>query len=224
MNIKSVFIFTFLFINALSTLAQSFIGIYGGFNSGKFSGDSPRNFKYASKLSYTAGIAYDFQLKEDVYLSLSTAYVNAKSTLEYPKEIDEVQVLEDSIFLDFHMISVPIIMKLISDNKRFQFSGGLEMILPFKLISDNTEEEEDLISNVNKVNLNMLFGIGYRIPIKNNFLVLNLTYSQGLSNLANNLDDPESLMPRVRYTSFRFTAVWLLPVGKNRFNPNLDNQ
>jgi len=200
--------------------AQSYIGVSAGLTSGKFSGDSPPDFKYASKLAYTAGIVYDFQLKEDVYLSLATAYVNGGSKLQYPKEVDEVLVYEDSIFVDFHMISVPLMMKLISDNKRFQFTGGLEMMLPFKLIADDTEKEVDLINHVNKVGLNMLFGIGYRIPINRNFLVINLNYSQGLTNIANNLDDPDSLFPRIRFTSFKLTAAWLFAVGKAKSSEN----
>ena len=136
------------------------------------------------------------------------------------EEVDEVLVYEDSIFVDFHMISVPLMMKLISDNKRFQFTGGLEMMLPFKLIADDTEKEVDLINHVNKVGLNMLFGIGYRIPINRNFLVINLNYSQGLTNIANNLDDPDSLFPRIRFTSFKLTAAWLFAVGKAKSSEN----
>lgn len=213
-------IFGLLFLTAINLNGQSFIGIYAGLNSGKFSGDSPPDFSYAPKISYSIGINYDIMLKKDVYLSIAPSYVNSKSTLKYPEEIDDAQVYEDSIYFDFHMISVPVMMKIISDNKRFNFIGGFEMLLPFKLMADNTVDEKDLITHVNKVNLNMLFGIGYRIPIKKSFLVLNLTYSHGLSNIANNLNDPDALLPRIRYTSFRFTAAWQLPVGKNNSEQN----
>jgi len=118
------------------------------------------------------------------------------------------------------MVTVPILMKLISDNKKFQFIGGFEMTFPFKMTADNSAEEIDLTEDVNKVNLNMLFGIGYRIPIKKSILTIDLTYSQGLTNLANNLDAPDSLLPRIRYTSFRLLAGWYLPIGKNRFQPS----
>ena len=198
--------------------AQSYFGIYTGLNSGKLSGDSPGRFKYSSGLNLTLGPGLDIQLKEDVYLVFLPSYVNAGSKLQYPKEIDEEEVYQDSISFDFKHIALPILMKLISDNKKFQFSGGFELIFPVKFTADNTVEEIDLMDDINKVNLNMLFGIGYRIPINNNLLNIGLTYSQGLTNLANNLDDPDSLMPRIRYTSFRLTAAWYLPVGKNRFN------
>lgn len=197
--------------------AQSQIGIFAGLNSGKLSGDSPGKFKYASSPNFAFGLGYDLQLKEDVFISLQTSYAYSSSKLQYPKETEEEEILEDSISLDFQMAEVPILLKLISDNKKFQFTGGFALIFPVKFIADDSNETFDLIDYVNKVNLNMLFGIGYRIPINKTFLVIDLTYSQGLTNLANNLDDPDSLLPRIRYSSIRLTAAWYLPVGKNRF-------
>lgn len=200
-----------------SLLAQSYLGIYAGLNSGKLSGDSPGRFKYVSSLNLAFGIAYDLQLKEDIFLSFQTSYVNVGTKLQHPKEIDEEEVLEDSISLEINLIAVPILLKLISDNKKFQFSSGFEIIFPTKFSADNSAETTDLLDKINKVNLSMLFGIGYRIPINNNLLIINLFYSQGLTNLANNLEDPESLLPRIRLTSFRLTVGWYLPVGENRF-------
>ena len=200
-----------------SLFAQSYIGVYAGLNSGKLSGDSPGKFKYVSALNLAFGLGYDLQLREDVFLSFQTSYVNAGSKLQHPREIDEEEIWADSISIEFHLVSLPILLKLISDNKKFQFSGGFEMTFPTKFIVDNSVEKTDLIDHVNKVNLNMLFGIGYRIPMSKSLLIINLTYSQGMTNLANNLDDPDSLLPRIRLTSFRLTAGWYLPVGKNKF-------
>lgn len=214
MKYKYLFTCCLLLFLTGGLFAQSYFGIYTGINSGKLSGDSPGRFKYSSGLNLAAGLSLDIQLKEDVYLVFQPSYVNASSKLQHPKEIDEKEVYQDSISFDFKHIALPILMKLISDSKKFQFSGGFELIFPVKFIADNSAEKIDLMDDINKVNLNMLFGIGYRIPINNNLLNINLTYSQGLTNLANNLDDPDSLMPRIRYTSFRLTVAWYLPIGK----------
>lgn len=223
MNRYTILLLYFCLFSTLSLYGQSFFGIHAGLPSGKFSGDSPSEFNYASKLTFAAGVFYDLQIKKDVYLSLGSAYVNGSSKLQYPKEIDDELVYEDSIFIDFQMVSVPLMMKIISDNKRFQFNGGLEMILPYKLMTDNTVEENDLIGSINKFNLNIQFGVGYRIPVKRNVLLVNLNYSQGMTNLANNLDDPDSLLPRIRYTSFRLSVGWLFAVGKDKKVNNSDN-
>ena len=220
MNKLKIFVCLAFILSASHLFSQSRLGIYAGLNSGKLSGDAPGRFKYVSALNLAFGLGYDLQLKEDIFLSFQTSYVNAGSKLQYPHEIDEEEVLEDSISLEFHMVAVPILLKLVSDNKKFQFSGGFELVFPTKFIADNSAEAIDIIDNVNKVNLNMLFGIGYRIPINKSLLVIDLTYAQGLTNLANNLDDPDALLPRIRYTSFRLTAGWYLPLGKNRFQPS----
>ena len=67
--------------------AQSQIGIYAGLNSGKLSGDSPGEFKYVSSLNLAFGLGYDLQLKEDVFLSFQTSYVNAGSKIQHPKSL-----------------------------------------------------------------------------------------------------------------------------------------
>lgn len=223
MDVKRIIVFCLLFLPSLNLAGQSLIGIYVGLNSGKLSGDSPSQFKYVSSTKLAFGLGYDFQLKEDVFLSTGASYVNSSSKLKYPKEVDEETVYEDSISLNFHLVSVPILLRLISDNKKFEFSGGFEMIFPTKFTADNSAEEVDIINEINKVNLSMLFGIGYRIPINKSLLIINLTYSQGITNLANNLDDPDSLLPRIRLTSFRLTVGWRLPVGKNRFQDSSAN-
>ena len=99
--------FLLLFLSE-SVFAQSYLEIYTGLNSGKLSGDSPGRFKYVSGLNLAFGLGYDLQLKEDVFLSFQASYVNASSKLQHPKEIDEVEVLEDSISLEFHLVTVYI--------------------------------------------------------------------------------------------------------------------
>lgn len=205
--------------------AQSYVGVHVGLNSGKFSGDSPRKFKYAAKMNFVFGAGLDLQLKEDIFLSFLPTYVNGNSKLQYPKvlEEEEKEVYEDSIKFNFQTVALPILLKLISDNKRWQFTGGFEFLLPTKLIADDSEEKIDLMDDINKLNLSMLFGIGYIIPLDRSKLVVDLTYSQGLNNIANNLNDPENLLPRIRFTSFRFTVVYYLPVGKNKFSNSSSN-
>ena len=92
-NIKILICF-FLLLSASELFSQSRIGIYAGLNSGKLSGDSPGKFKYVSSLNLAFGLAYDLQLKEDVYLSFQTSYANAGSKMQHPKVIDEEEDTE----------------------------------------------------------------------------------------------------------------------------------
>jgi hypothetical protein len=215
--IPAVIIFLLFLVFSQTGVAQPYFGFHAGFNSGKFSGDSPRNFKYTGKLQYNAGLLFDWPLKEDVFISVAPTYVISGSKLQYPFEISEDESeYRDSVDLKLQMFTLPLALKIISDNDRWQFSGGFEFAFPIKLLADNSVEENDLTKDINSIGLNMIFGIGYRIPIEKNILVINLAYSQGLTNLANNGDATDSLLPRIRFTSFRLTAAWLLPVGKNK--------
>lgn len=217
MHLKILYLVGFIFLLSGSLSAQSYFGFHIGVNSGKFSGDSPKDFKYTGKLQYNAGLLFDWRLKDDVFLSVAPSYIISGSKLQYPFEINEDESeYRDSVDMKLQMFTLPIAVKIISDNQRWQFSGGFEFAFPTKLLADNSVEEIDLTNDVNGIGLNMIFGIGHRIPMKRSLLVINLGYSQGLTNLANNEDASDSLLPRIRFTSFRLTTAWLLPVGKNK--------
>lgn len=200
---------------SLSAIAQSYIGVYAGLNSGKFSGDAPPNFKYGSKLQYSAGIVFDLRIKDDVFISFAPSYLATGSKLQYPiiNEDDEQEYV-DSIELKIQLFTLPIVLQIISDNEKFQFTGGFEAAFPMRLIAYNGDVEQDITNDVNDVGVNMIFGIGYRIPIDKSIMVINMAYSQGLTNLAKNLDADDSYLPRVRLTSLRLSVSYLLPIGQ----------
>jgi len=211
---KYKYVFTFFIICCLAgnLFAQSSVGIYTGAYLGNFSGDSPKNSKFSSKVGYLIGLNYDIQIKEDIFISLMPAFVNAGAKLNFLDSTRENY--KDSITFDFQLITLPIAIKIISDNKRFQFTGGLEFIFPLQFYGENEDERVDIKEELNKVGLGVLFGIGYRIPINKNTLVIDLTYSQGLLNLADNLDQNNSNLPRIKTTSIRFTVAWNFMLGQ----------
>jgi len=199
-------------------MAQSYIGVHFGVNSGKFSGDSPRKFVYAGKRQFNAGFDLSIKLKKDLYLSFAPNYFRSGSKLQYPHENLEEEKTEyrDSIDLKLQMFTMPVYLNIISDNDRWQFLGGFEIGFPAKLLADNSVDEIDLTGEINDVFVSMIFGLGYRIPIERSYLTINIGYSQGLTNLAKDLEDPESLMPRIRVTSYRLNIAYMLPLGNNK--------
>lgn len=201
-----------LFLNG-GLFAQSFLGIYGGAYIGNFSGDSPENSKYSSQVGYMIGLNYDIPIKEDVYISLLPAYVNSGAKLNFLDSTGENY--QDSIKFSYQAIIFPVEMKIISDNKRFQFTGGLELVFPLHFYGETEKDQVELKEDLNEVGVDVLFGIGYRIPINKNLLILDLSYSQGLLNIAENLDQNNSYLPRVKTSSIRLTAAWNITLGKN---------
>jgi hypothetical protein len=218
MNLKTLFLVGLMLLLAEELHAQSYVGMHIGINSSKFSGDSPRKFQYVSKFQYQAGLDFNLKLKKDLFLSLSPTYINSGSKLQYPFENIEEETSEyrDSIDLKLRMFSLPLLLNIISGNDRWQFLGGFDIGIPIDLLADNSATETDLSEEINDVLVSMVFGLGYRIPIDKTYLAINLGYSQGLTNLANNLDDPDSYMPRIRFTSYRLSVSYLLPVGKSK--------
>jgi len=116
------------------------------------------------------------------------------------------------------MLTLPIHLNIISENDKWQYIGGFELGFPVQAVADNASEEIDITDEFNSVMVSMIFGVGYRIPIAESYLAINLGYSQGLTNLARNLEDPDTYMPRIRFTSFRLTTAYMLPIGKGRNN------
>ncbi len=216
---NKILLTTALFIFCLNLcFSQSYVGFHAGLNSGKFSGDSPRNFIYKGKLQYNFGIDFDVRLKDDLFLSISPGYLFSGSKLQYPYEDIEEEKKEyrDSVDLKLYMISVPLYLKIISDNEKYQFLGGLDFGFPTKVLADNSVEEKDLYDEVNNFTVSMIFGLGYRVHFTNSLMLINLGFSQGITNLANNIDDQDTYMPRVRLSTWRFSIAYMLPVGKGK--------
>ena len=63
---KSLSTIILLFIINFAS-AQLAIGLYGGIENSKFSGDKPQNIGYEFKRGFVAGITSDFKIAEDVY-------------------------------------------------------------------------------------------------------------------------------------------------------------
>ena len=206
---------------AVATVAvsQSYIGPQIGLVSGKLTGDSPPNSVYSSKIQYTVGLNFDLRLKDDLFLAFSPGYAKGGSKLQYPKEVDGEQVYEDSINLLLQVVNLPVVIKIISNNGKYQFSGGFMASVPISLSADNNVRENDITDQLNGAAFSMLFGIGYRIPIERSLLVIDLVYAQGLTNLANNIENPDSYLPRIRYSTFSLTTGWYLPIGKSNDKP-----
>ena len=201
-----------IFIYTGSLFAQTSLGIFGGAISGNFSGDTPKKGKYSPKMGYAFGLSADFFVKEDVIISFMPSLISTGSKLQFLDSLGENYV--DSVIISFNTIALPVLMKIISNNRKWQFSGGLELSLPIKLEADNGEELFDLKDEIKDVGLNILFGIGYRIPVGKSHIILDLTYSQGLLNIVDRLDEDEAYIPRMKPTSFRLTAAWNIGLGK----------
>lgn len=211
---KKIFlVFLALLMSSSTLVAQTALGIYGGPVSAKFSGDAPKKGKFSSKSGFIMGITADFSVKEDVLISVMPSYLSGGANLQFLDSLGENY--QDSVNFNFTTFSLPVLMKIISDNQKWQFSGGLELSVPLTLEADDGVNKYDLMDDIKNTGLNVLFGVGYRIPVGKSHIIIDLAYTQGLLNIVDNLDENESFIPRMKPTSFRLTAAWNIRLGKN---------
>jgi hypothetical protein len=207
---KTPLIFIPMLFLTSALFAQVSLGVYGGAASGNFSGDAPKKAKYRPKIGYNMGLSVEVQVKEDVLISFKPGFYAGGAKLQFQDSTGENYV--DSVIFDYGTILVPVMMKIVSNNQKWHFTGGLEASFPFKLEADDSEQVFDLIDDVSDVGLNILFGIGYRIPTGKSHLAIDLTYAQGLLNIVDNLEEGERFIPRIKPTAIRFNLAWDIPL------------
>ncbi|MEP2276595.1 MAG: outer membrane beta-barrel protein [Reichenbachiella sp.] len=209
---------------ANSAYSQKAIGLYVGSVTNQFEGDRVKKlfdvgFRMHSSMS--VGLVLDIPIKEDVYLTAIPGYKNIAGTVyeeneEYYDQIDQgieepsVPRLVDISVLEFDYFALPILLKLISDNKRWQFMAGIESAFNLKsnLNELKTGEDIDIGSYITNINYSAIFGLGYIFKIKKSRFSIDLMYTQGLVNMSSGLELPFGNVPRVKSTTGETKLTW----------------
>lgn len=199
----SFFCIVFLLISSY-TVGQISVGAYFGLNNSSFSGDKPRNVSYEFNAGYVLGLTADFKIAKDVYLEVMPSYALGNNAIIEKDSLDEEVIYEYSVRNTG--IHLPTIVKIFAKPK-LHFDTGL---VPSYLLSSSTNiqgEDIDLLDNLNRFYLGVLFGLGYRLELDKSAIGFNLHYVQGINSLS---DEPveSSYVPRIRITNVRITAVY----------------
>lgn len=201
----------FLLVSNL-TFGQSYIGVFGGFNMSKLSGDVPAKAKYKSLTGLNIGANLDIKLSENIFLSFQPSYSQEGTKITYT--LPESPVPIDSISIRLNYFSLPILLKITSVNERFYALTGIETGLLLNSSKTVDDKEQDINAEVAELNLAMQFGVGLRIPIGFSRLYVELRYSQGLVNLT---DDPiaQNSIPRVKTSGMKILVGIEIPLSKS---------
>ena len=76
--------------------------------------------------------------------------------------------------------------------------------------------ETDLSQVLNDVDLSVIFGVGWMIPVGRPAVTIELRYNQSLSNLNSTATIPGNLPARFRSSGFQLLVGVLLPLGGGR--------
>ena len=194
--------------------AQVRIGAVGGFNLSKLAGDGPDNASYGRRSGFSAGIAGEVHIKDDVVLSLQPSYAQRGTKVSF--ELDgEAQ---DSLQVRLEYVDVTALVKILPDRGPAYFTSGLTVgFLNSAVVEvvDGDAAGKDIHESFASVDVAVVIGVGARITIHPGELNFELRYSQSLGNIANSDTDPFSagLPPRVRSSGIQLAAMWLFQVG-----------
>ena len=193
--------------------SQIYIGATGGLMSSSLSGDAPKDASYSGKTGFSGGLVVDFTLAEDIVLSIQPRYLQKGSTIAY--DVGEYELL-DSLTVTFDYVSLPVMVKITSLNKRIYFSSGLDfgylMNSSVENIMDgSTKDVNDLIKNYD---ISATFGFGVNIPIGSPIISLELRYMQSILNLSDiSTSESETTFPfRFRTSGFQFLTSIIFPI------------
>ena len=205
-------LFLFVFQN-ISIFSQTYFGATGGLMSSSLSGDAPKDASYSSKTGFSGGLVVDFTLLEDVVLSIQPRYLQKGSAIAY--DVGKYE-LQDSLTATLDYISLPVMVKINSLNKRIFFSTGLDfgylMNSSLENIVDGSTKD---VGNLFKtIDISATFGFGVNIPIGSPIISLELRYMQSLLNLSDiSSSESGTTFPyRFRTSGFQFLTSILFPI------------
>jgi len=200
----------------LDTLAQVELGAYAGIDNGKLSGDKFSNTQYKPSKGFLVGLSIDAQISDLISMSIQPGFASTGSRIQVPDTISNEW--KDSVTIGVKYFLLPIYVKIQSKSKRLYFSSGLEFGYGLSLTASNENEEVDITDELNKWNLSMVFGIGYKIPIKRSGLYFELRYAQGLVNMTKADPAEDDYIPRVKLSGLKIVTGFQIPVSKRNRN------
>jgi len=208
--IRTLLIF---FLFNISIFSQIYIGATGGLMSSSLSGDAPEDASYSGKTGFSGGLIADFTLTEDIVLSIQPRYLQKGTSVAY--DVGEYE-LRDSLTATFDYVSLPVMVKITSLNKRIYFSSGLDFGYLMNstvenIVDGSTKDVNELIKNYD---ISATFGFGVNIPIGSPIISLELRYMQSLLNLSDiSTSESGSTFPfRFRTSGFQFLTSIIFPI------------
>lgn len=197
--------------------SQVSIGIMGGVTSINLVGDPVAINVYNPHVGWNASSVIDIDLAHDVFISIRPGVIYGYGRVQTTDTIDlpfnKQLIYRDSVNISIGSFNTPILLKVITDNERFQFTSGIEIGYLVQATWNNGNEKIDIRSHLKNFNSSITFGLGYRLPVKQSWIAFELSYSQGIVNQSRPEIDIE-LLNRLKTSSLRLTVAWTFPVSK----------
>jgi len=211
---KYFFIVPIIFLIYYPALTQPDIGMFVGLSNNKLVGDGPAwgSFKYTR--GFIGALHIDFKMSEDVMLSFQPGVRTGGARIALEDTV--LHENRDSLKINLLTFNLPLMVKITSMNKKVYFAGGFSFDFPIRASADNGEEKIDILNEMNKININAQFVLGYRFPIQSTTAYIELRYLQGLVNLSDQRNEDDAYLPRVKSSAMQLLVGWQFPIRKNK--------
>jgi hypothetical protein len=181
MRIKKYIIILFsTILLSVNSFAQLYTSFWGGVNSSSFGGNPPKDASYESIYGYTFGANMDFQLTNDVIVSLEPSFEQKGSDIVFGDEEKLLDtVLHYTVNQDYYGLAV--VFKIVTE--RFFVGSGVS----FQLLSSANltfqSNEKDIKDKFLDYDAVAFFNLGYKIPLGGPYWFFEIRYLQGLVNI-----------------------------------------
>ncbi len=230
LRIQSLFLLLiFLATTSTDSLAQLNAGVFFSRLQSVLKGDS-RTETFGVAIghhdSYAAGLIVEAPLTDDVYISFQPSYkIHRMYLLEEGPDIAPFSgdTLLRNVWIkqadfDMHDLSLPLYMKIISDNTRWQFVAGIETNVRLGGLIKFTDQRpnEKTKDEVGSISFAAQVGFGYRFRLLKNTFAVDAMYTQGLSNISTKRAVDPFFPARIKLNSTELRLTWFLPLKNSR--------
>ncbi len=200
---------------APAVCAQTVIGIFGGIDLTDLSGDAPDNAKYTPDVGFAVGAVGELRIVPDVWLSVQPTWIQRGSRIAFAVLGEEE--LNDSLGLNANYASVPILLKIVSNNGKTYVTGGVDLGFLLNATISGAGDPVDVSHTFRNIDLSADFALGIMLPVGKPRITIEARYSQSILNTAHPDQSPEvySLPPRFRWSGIQLFAGFLYPLGED---------
>ncbi len=193
--------------------AQVSVGAVLGVSRSGVSGDRPDGTTFSTRTGLIAGVVVEIPITDEVHLVFQPGFIQRGASIGV--DVGEPEPV-DSLELQLDYLSMPVLIKVISNNRRLYVTSGIDIgYLSSATLTDGSSET-DLGPILNDLDLSVIFGVGWMIPIGRPAFTIEMRYNQSLTNLNDTATTPANLPARFRSSGFQLLAGVLLPLGGGR--------
>ena len=201
----------FILILCNNSLAQIQMSLWGGVNNSNFGGNPPKDASYGSIYGLGFGGTLDFQPTGDFVISLEPSFEQKGSTIDFNIE-EGLQDTTIKFKIMQNYFGLGLLFKVNTGN--FYVGSGVSFQLLYSAKLEYKSKETDVKDNFKNYDALAFFNLGYKIPIGDPSIFIELRYIQGLINIRSeeSESDTDIYLSNFKSTGLRLSTGILIPL------------